>query len=288
MPFQPAVSPGQPTLVPTTAASQPGPAPAAATSQPVVAPPTTLSQPVVAPPVASLQAGTPPAIEEQVIIYGHSPMLYWWPVWVTGYIMALATWLHPVAVQIGERSVELYPTTTVGVVFTVVLLLTLVITNTNMRGLISLVVVLLVAFLALLCAYLDWWPTILDWFWHQSIFLNLGFYLFFSTAFLVIWLATVLVFDHLDYWRVRAGQVTHEFVLGAVEASYDTDSMVFTKQQDDLFRHWVMGLGSGDLQMQTMGGRGVLAKVSNVLFLSSTVARIQRLIATKPDVPGQT
>jgi len=30
--------------------------------------------------------------------------------------------------------------------------------------------------------------------------------------------------------------------------------MVFTKQQNDLFRHWILGLGSGDLEMQTMGG----------------------------------
>jgi hypothetical protein len=39
--------------------------------------------------------------------------------------------------------------------------------------------------------------------------------------------------------------------------------------------------------MQTMGGRGVVAKVSNVLFLNARMARIQNLIATKPDVPQQ-
>jgi hypothetical protein len=72
-----------------------------------------------------------------------------------------------------------------------------------------------------------------------------------------------------------------------VESSYDTDNMVFTKVQDDLFRHWVLGFGAGDLQMQTMGGRGVVARVSNVLFLNAKVARIQRLIATKPEVPQE-
>jgi hypothetical protein len=117
--------------------------------------------------------------------------------------------------------------------------------------------------------------------------MDLGFYIFFSTAILLIWLLTVFVFDHLSFWRIRSGQITNEHVLGAVESSYDTDNIVFTKQQDDLFRHWLLGLGSGDLQMQTMGGRGVVAKVSNVLFLNAKVARIQRLIATKPDVPQQ-
>jgi hypothetical protein len=117
--------------------------------------------------------------------------------------------------------------------------------------------------------------------------MNLGFYLFVSTGLFLLWLAVVLVFDHLSFWRVRPGQVTHEYVLGAVESSYDTDNMVFTKQQADLFRNWILGFGSGDLQMQTMGGRGVVAKVANVLFVSARMARIQQLIATKPDVPQQ-
>ena len=69
-----------------------------------------------------------------------------------------------------------------------------------------------------------------------------------------------------------------------MESSYDTDNMVFTKQAD-LFRNWILGLGSGDLQRQTMGGRGVVAKVVNVLFLNARMAEIQRLIATRPDVP---
>jgi len=72
-----------------------------------------------------------------------------------------------------------------------------------------------------------------------------------------------------------------------VESSYDTDNMVFTKQQADLFRNWILGLGSGDLQRQTMGGRGVVAKVSNVLVINRRMAQIQWLIATKPDVAQQ-
>jgi hypothetical protein len=63
--------------------------------------------------------------------------------------------------------------------------------------------------------------------------------------------------------------------------------MVFTKQQADVFRNWIIGFGSGDLQMQTMGGRGIVARESNVLFINTRMAQIQRLIATKPDVVQQ-
>ena len=72
-----------------------------------------------------------------------------------------------------------------------------------------------------------------------------------------------------------------------MDKSYDTDNMILLKRQDDLFRHWVIGLGSGDLHMQTMGGRGVEMNVANVLFVIGKISRIQRLIATKPDVPEQ-
>jgi hypothetical protein len=30
----------------------------------------------------------------QVIVYGHSALFYWWPLWVAGYVMALLTWLY--------------------------------------------------------------------------------------------------------------------------------------------------------------------------------------------------
>ena len=60
--------------------------------------------------------------------------------------------------------------------------------------------------------------------------------------------------------------------------------MILVKRQDDFFRHWVIGFGSGDLHMQTMGGRGVEMNAANVLFVSSQIAKFQRLIAAKPEI----
>src|SRR5438876_6921356 len=41
-------------------------------------------------------AATPPAAagshaEQDLVIYSHSPLFYWWPVWAVGFIMALLT-----------------------------------------------------------------------------------------------------------------------------------------------------------------------------------------------------
>ena len=104
---------------------------------------------------------TPAVVEQpQVIVYGHSSVLYWWPVWLIGYLMALVTWLHPQLVQIGDNTVEFYSKTSLGVIYVLVVVVTLLITNTSLHGSVSLIVELSVAFVALLFAYLGWWEDI--------------------------------------------------------------------------------------------------------------------------------
>jgi hypothetical protein len=223
----------------------------------------------------------------QVIVYGHSALFYWWPLWVAGYAMALLTWLHPDRVIIGNKPEVFHASRNLGVIYTLLFLLLIVITSTNVRGMRAALIIAVLSFVALLFAYLDWWEEVLALLGREYIYMNLGFYLFSSTVLCVVWLITVFVIDHLSFWRFRPGQVTHEFLGGVVDKSYDTDNMVLTKRQDDIFRHWVIGLGSGDLHMQTMGGRGVEVNVANVLFVIGKISRIQRLIATKPDVPQQ-
>jgi hypothetical protein len=201
--------------------------------------------------------------------------------------MALLTWLHHDEVTIGGKPEFFYPSQNLGVIYTLLLLLLIVITSARVRGMKAALIIAGLAFLSLLFVHLNWWDAILGWIGHRSICLSLGFYLFSSTVLCLAWLTSVFVIDHLSFWRFRPGQVTHEYLGGIVDKSYDTENMVMTKRQDDLFRHWVIGLGSGDLDMQTMGGRGVESNVMNVLFVIGKISRIQRLIAIKPNVPQQ-
>jgi hypothetical protein len=58
--------------------------------------------------------------------------------------------------------------------------------------------------------------------------------------------------------------------------------------RDDLFRHWVLGLGSGDFNVAATGARKAEFTIHNVLFMESKLTRIQALTAMKPDdTPGQ-
>ncbi len=224
----------------------------------------------------------------QVIIYGHSVLFYWWPLWVAGYVMALLTWLHHDQAVIGNNPEWFHPSRDLGVIYILLLLLLIVVTSTKIKGMKAALIIAVLAFLALLFVHLDWWAAILGWLGHQSISLSLGFYLFSSSLLFLVWVISVFVIDHMSFWRFRPGQVTHEYLGGVVNNSYDTDNMsISLKRQDDFFRHWIIGLGSGDLHMQTMGGRGVEMNVVNVLLVGAKMFAIQRLIATKPDVPEQ-
>jgi hypothetical protein len=286
-PIQPQTQPG----------SVPQPQPGVVPQNPPVAatPPQAVyvqAQPVAAPPVApSTQQQVAAEVHRQeefeeaaeLRIYSHSFFFYWWPVWVVGFIMAAITRLDGVQVQIGDSVEWFHLSKNVGVVFTLVLFLTIIITNVVLRGWASFVVILAVLFVIVLFAYLNWWETVLRWLGALSIHANMGFYTFFSSLILLVWLIATFVFDRLHYWKIRPGQITQETVIGAAEKSFDTRGMVFEKHREDLFRHWVLGLGSGDLRIHTMGAKREEIYVPNVLFVDAKVAAIQRMIAVKPD-----
>ena len=171
----------------------------------------------------------------------------------------------------------------IGVIFTLTCFLVILITNVVMRGLASVVVILGVVLVVVLALYFNWWDQLATWFNLISIHMNMGFYVCFSTLIFIMWFVTVFIHDRLTYGRVTPGQMTQDFIIGGSAKSYDTRGMVFDKQRKDFFRHWVLGLGSCDLNVSTMGAKRETFTIPNVLFADAKVARIQRLIAMQPD-----
>jgi hypothetical protein len=222
------------------------------------------------------------AAEQELIFYSHSNFLYWWPVWAVGYTMALITWFRAQPVQIGDAQVLIDPNKNLGVLFTLTFFLVMLVTTVTLRGMASVVTILGAALAALLLAYFGWWGVLLDWMGQVRIYMNMGFYVFFSTLVFIVWAFSTFVYDHMSYWKVRPGQITHERVIGGAEKSYDTRGMVFEKHREDLFRHWVLGMGSGDIQISTMGAKRETLYVPNVLNVNAKIDAIQRMIAAKP------
>jgi len=227
--------------------------------------------------------------EPEIRIYSHSSVFYLWPIWVVGYLLAFLTLMYGVEVPLKEDGarVLILPTNGPGVLYAVLLLLVMFITHVAVRGVWSLVVILTGLFLTVLFAYFGWWDTIISLLPKLSVFMNLGFYVFVSTVVFMVWAFAFFVYDRMSYWRITPGQVTHEVVVGGGQKSYDTRGMTVEKYAEDLFRHWILGFGSGDLVISTTGARKEELYLPNVLFADFKVRKIQQLISTQAEVAAK-
>lgn len=258
------------------------------TATPPAAPPTAYPPQYVTVPQAPqpvVRQEPPPEPEPEhpeLILVSHSPLVYWWPVWVAGYVMAGLTWWYGNPHQVGGEAVRVHPDSSLGVLFFLVLFLVIVVSNVTVRGYASVTVVLALILVAVLLAYFNLWGGVLGWLGDLNVYLNQGAYFWFATLMFVVWAVTTFVIDRLSYWRITPGQITYVTAFGAGARSYDTENMVLEKRRDDLFRHWILGLGSGDLRIHTYGGRQQEIFVPNVLFIGAKIHAIQHMIATEP------
>ena len=222
-------------------------------------------------------------------IYSHSSLLFWWPVWVVGYVMAALTYWHGKEQHVESAGLVLewvHPDNNLGVLYFLTLFLIIMITNFSVRGLASGMVLMGVALLTVVLAWLGWWQEVFHWFGHLTIHLTLGAYFWFSTLLFLTWFFTVFVIDRLSYWEVTPGQLTHKMLFGTGSNSYNAQGMGLEKHRDDIFRHWLLGFGSGDLKIRTSGATREQIDLMNVLFIGSKVAAMQRFIAEVPEGPA--
>lgn len=240
-------------------------------------------QPAAAPPVGVPSHEPPPHPgPTELKVISHSPILYWWPVWVLGYILAGITWWYGEQVEIGGGEIRVHPAGALGLVFFLTLFTVIAITNISIRGYMSLVVVSVAVTLAVLLAYFGFWGPIMSWVGDLNVYLNQGGYFWFSTLLFAVWVITVFGVDRVSYWHVKPGQITRVSMFGTASRSYDTENMFLEKRRDEVFRHWILGIGSGDLRVQTHGARAEEFLIPNVMFVGSRMETIQQLVAAQP------
>jgi hypothetical protein len=263
--------------------------------------------------------------EDTIKIVSHSDLFYWWPVWAVGFLMAFLTYQsgHRMAVvpdgTVAERvrMVEghgprdvlvapegaLLPTDAesggpaqphlrmavspdLGAVFATVLLLVVLITNVRVRGVWTLVVLLGVLVVSVLLALGGWWGAVLRVVGAADVHINALGYLCISATLFVIWLVVVVFVDRLTYVTFSRGQFRVHTAVGAGETAYEVIGMVIHKRRDDLFRHWVLGLGSGDLIVRTGGANPQTIELPNVLMVGSKLRAAQQMLQEREVVNG--
>jgi len=284
----PQVYPQTPVAGTTPAAAVPpqaAPYQQAAYAQPVYQQPVYV-QPVAAAPAAAAHAPPQednPRPDMSIILVSHSSLFYWWPIWVVGYTMALITSINGTSFTIDGHPLRVYGGSNMGILFLMTTFLVILITNVTVRGLASTIVILSMVLTTVLFAYFGWWDDVFAFIGGLNIYINEGGYFWFSTLLFLVWAGATFIFDRFSYWRVTPGQMTQVHVFGASSKSFDTQNMSFEKRRDDVFRHWLLGLGSGDLVIHAFNaGQRTEILVPNVLFVGSKVAIVEKLISMEP------
>jgi hypothetical protein len=69
-----------------------------------------------------------------------------------------------------------------------------------------------------------------------------------------------------------------QYAIGAGERSFDTFGMAVEKHPDDIFRHWFLGFGSGDLTVRASGTNAESFEIPNVLNVNAKLKQVQSML----------
>jgi hypothetical protein len=171
-----------------------------------------------------------------------------------------------------------------GVIFVITLLLVITITNVPLRGLWSLIIIIVIVLGSIIFALAGWWDMILSQSRLLAIHINMGAYLTISLTLFIIWLINFAFFDRQHYVLVTPGNVQERLTIGQGEINHATIGLVLEKERSDLFRHVILGLGSGDLIIRPAGGKDAI-HLPNVLFVGNKKRAAESLIREQQVVP---
>jgi hypothetical protein len=194
--------------------------------------------------------------------------------------------LHPKPEKTDERLadpeqpvVHMARSKNLGVIFAITLLLTILISSVSVRGVWSVVVVVTVVLLVVLFALFDWWGTIAEWFFLLRIHINAAGYGFIGITLFIMWAVSFFFFDRRTYVVFSPGSIRIREAVGQGEKQYDTVNVIFHKKQNDFFKHWIWGLGAGDMEIVT--AKGERFEWHNVTFVGHKVRKIEDLLKTR-------
>lgn len=258
---------------------------------------------------------------DQIVIYGHSNLFYWWPVWLVSFILAGVTYFQgdrmavvptgstvEAAVDVpghaGVRDVLVAPAgqhfalapeeadkqlsgMTVsrsngpGVVFIGTILLVALSSTILLRGLVSLVMIVALIALTVTFALFGWWNDILAFVGGLDVRMNAAGYLALAIPLFLVWLVVVGIYDRQSYIIFDQGQIRYVREVGDSEMVMQSEGAIVEKKRNDVFRHWILGFGTGDLLVRTGGPNGPAIELENVLAIGHKLPIINRMIKEK-------
>jgi len=253
-----------------------------------------------------------------IVVYGHSNLLYWWPVWLMSFVLAGVTYFegdqmavvprdtevrHDVQIDGQPRDALLAPpgehftapnegrptmpgmtvsrNNNLGVLFVATLLVVAIASTILLRGLVSLVAVVILITLVVTFALFGWWNDILLFLGGLDIRMNAAGYLAIAIPLFIAWLLVVCVYDRQHYIVFDQGQIRYVQEVGDSEVVIQSEGAVVEKKRNDVFRHWLLGLGTGDLVVRTGGAHGQAIELENVINVSRKLVVVNQMVKEK-------
>ena len=233
--------------------------------------------------VAVYNVARPGAEEEvdHIVVYGHSNLFYWWPVWLVSFILAGVSYAGGGQPGLpGEAVSGNGP----GAVFVVTLLAVAVSSTVILRGMMS--VLAAVAAAAVTLAWFGWWGEIFGYLGGLDIRINTAGYLCVGVPLFLAWAAVMALYDRQHYVVFGRGQIRYVQEVGDSEMVIPSEGASVEKRRSDGFRHWVLGLGAGDLVIRVGGTNGPTIEMDNVLWIGRKMAVIDRMLREKAVTVG--
>ncbi|MBR9836022.1 MAG: hypothetical protein GYB42_12750 [Alphaproteobacteria bacterium] len=206
-------------------------------------------------------------------VYTHSPILYWWPVWLLGFLFFFFQGTGLLNEQAAARMQ--------GQTFVFALVFVIFSTTVRLRGANSVIFGLLLAIGAILLAMGNLFTPLARFLGQLDITMSSTFYLFMFVTVFVMWAVMIFGFDRVRFYEVAPGQVHQRVVWGTGDRAESGASARCTYKKDDFLRHRMLGLGiTGDIEL-TLANNEVW-EMHNVLFAKTKSKRINELIVTRP------
>jgi hypothetical protein len=177
--------------------------------------------------------------------------------------------------------IRVSPRTWMAPLYFTILFLVILITSVPLRGLWSLIAVILIAVAALINSLFELWDPLLKAMGDLHVFMNMAGYLTLATAVFVAWALAIYIFDRRSYMIFTPGQVRVCEEIGGREMVYDTTNLTMEKRRDDWFRHIILGFGSGDLTVRTAGADRHEIVLPNVAFVGSKIVAIEQMLRSR-------
>lgn len=180
-------------------------------------------------PSASLDA-------KRVVVYGHSQLLFWWPVWLYGFFLATYSYLY---IPNG-KSTDIY--NTINLVYILILVSIITFTSLRLPTVFFIIAALLAAGLITLIKLKTDIIIISSIINNMHVSMNFEFHLVFNLYIFAIWLLSVVVYDRTEKWVIQSGKIEIHSLIDGFELIHPSAAS-FRRKRDDFVCHWILGLG---------------------------------------------